>query len=445
VKARFDCIVMGAAGRDFHDFLAFMRLRPQFHVRAFTAAQIPGIEARAFPRALAGPAYAADIAIHPESELPRLIAEHDIDFVFLAYSDLSHADVMQRASLVESCGASFVLLGPRHTQLRAPRPLVAVTAVRTGAGKSPLTQHLATALRDAGHRTAVIRHPMPYGDLARQVAQRFATAADLAAAHCTVEEREEYAPYVALGVPVHAGVDYAAIAGAAAADADVLLWDGGNNDFAFYTPDLDVTVADARRPEQVTGWHPGEVNFRRAQVIVISKVARAAPGAVQRIRDSARALNPAADIVEADLDVHVDATVPLAGQRALVIEDGPTMTHGGLHDGAGLLAALRAGAQPVDVRPFAVGSIAATLAQFPHIGPVLPALGYSAAQLDELARTIARTPCDVVVDASPAGVSTLLGVARPCVRVRYRFVQRSGTPLAARVIALAAGRTPANR
>lgn len=433
----FSCIVMGAAGRDFHDFLTFMRPRRDFHVVAFTAAQIPYISARHFPQALAGGDYTADIPIHPESELARLIADLRVDFVFLAYSDLSHADVMQKASLVEAAGASFVLLGPRHTQLPAPRPLIAVTAVRTGAGKSPLTQHLAVVARDAGLRVAVIRHPMPYGDLTLQAVQRFATVADLAAGYCTVEEREEYAPYVSLGIPIHAGVDYAAIGRAAAEEADVLLWDGGNNDFGFYKADLDVVVADALRPQQVLGWHPGEVNFRRAHVIVISKVARAAPDAVAHIRRAAQQHNPTAAIVEADLEVSVEGTGLLANKRALVIEDGPTITHGGMRDGAGSYAALHAGALPVDARPFAVGSIAEAYANWPHIGHVLPALGYSPSQLADLQATIEQTPCDIVVDASPARLDQLITIRRPCVRVAYRFVQRSGPSLADLVLAVA--------
>lgn len=433
---------MGAAGRDFHDFLVFLRRRPEFRVRAFTAAQIPFIDRRSFPARLAGPPYDEDIPIRPESELSELIAAHDIDVVFLAYSDLSHAEVMHRASLVQSQGAAFALLGPKQTQLDCPRPVVAVTGVRTGVGKSPLSQWLAARLSATGRRVAVVRHPMPYGDLAAEAVQRFAVAADLDRERCTIEEREEYAPYVARGQVVFAGVDYERVVAAAAAECDVLLWDGGNNDTPFVRPDLWIVVADALRPGHEIGWHPGETNFRAADAVVIAKVSADRTEAVRTIREHARLVNPRAAFVESSLGLVVDAPKRIAGRRVLVVEDGPTITHGGMSSGAGMLAAqVHVAAEIVDPRPFAVGSIAAAFRDFPHIGPVLPALGYSAGQRDELRCTIAASGAEVVVDASPAAVVGTLGLEVPVVRVGYEFVQTSGPHLLDLVEGVLSGRS----
>jgi predicted GTPase len=437
------CIVMGAAGRDFHDVQTFFRSHPGFRVVAITAAQIPFIAERAFPRELAGPAYDADIPIHDESELVPLIREHAIDFVFLSYSDLSHAEVMHKAATVQAAGASFALLGPRHTQLASRLPVIAVTASRTGAGKSPVTQFLAAHLRARGHRVGVLRHPMPYGDLRAQVVQRFATAADLDRHQCTIEEREEYAPYVAMGLPIFAGVDYARVLAAAEAEADVILWDGGNNDTPFLRPDLWITVVDALRPGHEVAYHPGETNLRAADVVVISKVGRARPEDVAAVEGNVAAVNPRARVILADLRVRAEPEGMIAGKRVLVVEDGPTVTHGGMGHGAGTVAARDAGAAAlIDPRPAAVGTVAEAFTKYPHLGPVLPALGYSEAQRRELAETIVRARPELVVDGSPAGVVQMLGLSLPCVRVRYTLAQVGGPALEGLVDALLAERVP---
>jgi len=438
----YQCIVMGAAGRDFHVFLSFLRGNRQFRVKAFTATQIPFIDERSFPRSLAGPGYAEDIPIYDESELPRLIERHDIDFVFFAYSDIPHADIMHKASLVQAAGASFVMLGPDHTQLAASKPVVSVTATRTGAGKSPLTQWLARLLTDRGKRVAVIRHPMPYGNLDMQRVQRFASPEDLAAQQCTIEEREEYEPYVDMGIPIYAGVDYRAILDEASADAEIVLWDGGNNDFSFIRPDLDIVVVDALRAGHETDYFPGEVNFRRADILIVSKCGSALPGAVDGIRERASRYNPKAVICRSDLRIHVDDAEKLVGQRVLVIEDGPTVTHGGMAFGAGTVAAERHGAIPVDPRPYAVGTIKDTFAANPHLERVLPAMGYSEAQREALAETI-RACCEAeqvscLLDASPARLDRMMHLDVPLVRVAYRFVQLDGPPLEERVMELLA-------
>jgi predicted GTPase len=428
---RFKCIVMGAAGRDFHDFLSFLRHHAeQFEVVAFTASQIPYIAARSFPAELAGPPYASDIPIHPEEDLSELVARDDIDFVFFSYSDLSHADVMHRASIAQAAGASFVLLGPGHTELRSALPVVAVTAVRTGAGKSPLCQAIAADLSARGRRVGLVRHPMPYGDLRKQVVQRFASREDLDRHACTIEEREEYEPYLERGLVIWAGVDYAEILSRLAEESDVVLWDGGNNDGPFVRPDLHITVADALRPGHELGYYPGETNFRRADVIVINKAGGAPRAARDEIRAHAQRVNPAADVIEADLAVDLERREVVRGRRVLVVEDGPTLTHGGMATGAGYVAARRFGAaEIIDPRPHAVASIAEAYRSHPHLGPVLPALGYSEAQRADLAETIARADAELVIDASPARLEGFLDPGQPLVRVHYRFEQRSGPDL----------------
>ncbi len=427
-------IILGAAGRDFHDFLTFYRKREDLEVCCFTAAQIPFIERRSFPRELAGPRFDHDIPIHPESELPELIRRYEADLVCLAYSDLAHEDVMHKAAIAAAAGAGFWMLGPRQTELASKRPVIAVTAVRTGAGKSPVSQAIARHLADRGLRAGVLRHPMPYGDLAAQAVQRFAEPADLDAAECTVEEREEYAPYIEAGTVIWAGVDYERILAAAEAESDVILWDGGNNDTAFVAADLRIVVADALRPGHESHWYPGETNFRRAQVLLINKVREARAGDVEEIRAAARRLCPEAVVLETDLRVEAEDPAAIRGRRVLVVEDGPTLTHGGMAYGAGLLAARAADAADIiDPRPFACGSIAEAFARFAHIGPVLPALGYSAPQREELAATITAAAPEVVVDASPAGVGALLGLAVPVVRVRYTLEQLRGPSLFALV------------
>lgn len=425
-----NCLILGAAGRDFHDLLTFFAAHPKFRVRCFTAQQIPFIAERRFPHALAPDGYDEDIPIEPEEHLEKLIARHDIDFVFLAYSDLAHEDVMHLASRAQSAGASFCLLGPKHIQVSSKRPVVAVTAVRTGAGKSPLSQLIATHLLSRGIRCGVVRHPMPYGDLQAQRVQRIADVEDLERYGCTIEEREEYQPYLELGLPIHAGVDYRAILAATEAEADVILWDGGNNDLPFYAPDLAIVVTDALRPGHETRYYPGETNLRAADVVVINKVEQASEAAVERLRETARSLAPDARIVESSLVVSTD-DVLLTGKRVVVVEDGPTITHGGMPSGAGLVAAIRAGAHVVDPRERAVGTLRAAYEAYPHIGPVVPALGYSAEQRRELLETLLAARPDVVVDASPARLSRVLELPMPIARVRYAFVQVAGPSLLA--------------
>jgi predicted GTPase len=433
----YNCLILGAAGRDFHNFQTFFKTRPEFRVRAFTATQIPFIESRTFPRSLAGPLYDADIPIFPESQLPELIRRLEIDFVFLAYSDLSHEEVMHKASLVQACGASFALLGPRQTQLVAHKPVIAVSAVRTGAGKSPLSQYLAKELTSRGQRVGILRHPMPYGDLERQTVERLATFEDLQRFQCTVEEREEYEPYLEAGLVVFAGVDYAQILARAEAEADMLLWDGGNNDFSFLKPTVSICVVDALRPGHETTYYPGETNLRMADIVVINKVRQAKADSLAAIRGRIAGVRSKAAVIESDLEVAVDDPSLIAGKRVLVVEDGPTLTHGGMSYGAGTIAARQCGARElVDPRPAAVGTIADVYRQFPHLENVLPALGYSDEQRRELAETIERSGADVVVDASPCRLDRLLNLSLPMVRVRYRFVQLSGEPLVASVLSL---------
>lgn len=433
MERTYNCIVMGAAGRDFHVYLSFLKSHPEFRVIAFTATQIPFIDQRGFPQSLAGPAYDSDIPIYDESELPRLIREQDIDFVFFSYSDVSHAEVMHKSSLVQAAGASFVMLGPDHTQLVSGKPVVSVTATRTGAGKSPLTQWLARLLTDEGKRVAVIRHPMPYGNLEMQRVQRFASTQDLVDHDCTIEEREEYEPYVDMGIPIYAGVDYQGILDESSHEADIVLWDGGNNDFSFIKPDLDIVVVDALRAGHEIDYFPGEVNFRRADILVISKAGSAKPGALAGIRERAAELNPDAPLCTADLEIQVDQPERLQGQRVLVIEDGPTVTHGGMSFGAGSVAAERAGATPVDPRPYAVGTIRDTFEAYPHMKRILPAMGYSETQREALAETI-NACCEAenvgcIVDASPARLDLMLDLDVPLAKVAYRFRQIDGPAL----------------
>ena len=440
MKKEFNCIVMGAAGRDFHVYLSFLRGNEIFRVKAFTATQIPFIDERGFPQSLAGPGYDEDIPIFDESELPELIDRYDIDFVFFAYSDVPHADVMHKASLVQAAGASFVMTGPDHTQLPSKKPVVSITATRTGAGKSPLTQWLARLLTDKGKRVAVIRHPMPYGNLEMQRVQRFASTEDLVKHECTIEEREEYEPYVDMGIPIYAGVDYQAILEESSKEADIVLWDGGNNDFSFIKPDLDIVVVDSLRAGHEIDYYPGEVNFRRADVLVIGKVGSAESGAVDGILERAQALNPAAALCTSDLEIDVDQPDLIKGQRVLVIEDGPTVTHGGMSFGAGTVAAERNGAIAVDPRPYVAGTIRDTFESYPHMERILPAMGYSEAQRDSLAQTIndccAAQDVACVIDASPARLDLMLDLEVPLVRVTYRFVQKSGEPLEDLVLGL---------
>ena len=434
----FNCIIMGAAGRDFHDFRTFFMAHPEFRVLAFTAEQIPFIAERSYPRELAGEGYDEDIPIHDESELPRLIRELGIEFVFFAYSDISHKDVMHKAALVQAAGASFVLLGPQQTMLHSSKKVVAVTATRTGAGKSPLTQWLARGLTDAGVRVVTLRHPMPYGSLGRQAVQRFASLRDLDVHQCTIEEREEYEPYVRQGLVIYAGVAYREILRAAEAEADIILWDGGNNDCPFIDPDLHIVVSDALRAGHGLDYYPGEVNFRTADILVINKISAATESDVEKIIIMQQALAPGSELVTADLEVSVDDPELIRGKSVLVIEDGPTVTHGGMPYGAGWIAAGQyEAAAIVNPRPFAIGSIAETFRNFDHLGNVLPAMGYSQQQCAELKASIEASGADAVVNGSPSDIAALLQLEEvPVARVSYRFVQRSGDDILQRTLGL---------
>ena len=428
-------LIMGAGGRDFHDFNVVYRADSDTRVAAFTAAQIPGIDDRVYPSSLAGPLYPEGIPIRPEEELEELIATHGVDEVVLAYSDLSHADVMHTASRVLAAGASFTLLGPHETMLESSRLVIGVTAVRTGCGKSQTSRRVGELLLDAGLRVALVRHPMPYGDLAAMRVQRFASLADIDASNPTVEEREEYEPPVERGMIMYAGVDYGEILARAEAEADVIVWDGGNNDFPFYRPNLWITVADPLRAGHELAYHPGEVNVRKADVVVVNKVDSASPEEVRRVIDDVRSLNLHATIVEAESPVTLDPGPSLAGKRVLVVEDGPTLTHGGMAFGAGTVAARQAGAAAlVDPRPWAVGSIADIFTLYPQIGPVLPAMGYGAEQLWELEETIDRVECDVVVTGTPLDLARLISTRHPIRHARYELRER-GRPTLAEVIA----------
>jgi predicted GTPase len=415
-------VIMGAAGRDFHNFNVVYRDDPRFEVVAFTAAQIPDIAGRRYPPELAGARYPRGIPIVAEEALET--ACRGVDLVVFAYSDVSHARVMHLASRVLAAGADFTLLGPDHTMLRARVPVIAVSAVRTGCGKSQTARWIAGRLREHGLRVAVIRHPMPYGDLAREAVQRFATLADLAKGRCTIEEREEYEPHIAAGNVVYAGVDYARVVAAAQGEADLIVWDGGNNDFPFVRPDLHIVLVDPLRAGDETSHHPGEAVLRMADVVVIAKTNAAAAADIQRVSDAARRTNPRARIVRAASPVRLDHPEAVRGKRVLVVEDGPSTTHGGMAYGAGYVAAIQGGAGTiVHPREYAVPEIAALYSAYPHLGPVLPAMGYSAAQLDALARSIAATPADVVVSGTPIDLAALVAIDKPVVRARYEFAE----------------------
>lgn len=421
-------LILGAAGRDFHNFNVVFRHQPEVEVVAFTAAQIPNITGRVYPRALAGPRYPHGIPIEAEADLGRLVREHQVDVVVFSYSDVSYDHVMGLAAQAQAAGADFWLLGPRRTQLAATRPVIAVCASRTGTGKSQTSRRIVQLLSEMGVRTVVVRHPMPYGDLARQAVQRFATLADLDSAQVTVEEREDYEPHVRAGSVVFAGVDYAAILVAAQAEADVLVWDGGNNDLPFFAPDLHITVVDPQRVADLTRTYPGEVNVRMAHVIVVNKIDTAGWPATEQVYRTVAALNPEATVISAASPIHASDPSRIRGARVLVVEDGPSVTHGGLAYGAGLLAAQRyAAAEIVDPRPYAVGALAQAYVDYPQLGPVLPAMGYGEGQLHDLAESIRRTPADVVLVATPVDLSRIIAIKQPTVRVTYAL-QEIGEP-----------------
>ena len=415
-------VIMGAAGRDFHNFNVFFRDNDLYDVVAFTATQIPDIAGRAYPAELAGDLYPRGIPIVPEEDLPELIEEKGVERVVFAYSDVSYDYVMHRAALANAKGADFVLMGWRHTALKSSKPVIAVCAVRTGAGKSQTTRRVAEILTAAGKRVAVIRHPMPYGDLARQAVQRFAGYEDLNAAACTIEEREEYEPHLARGNVVFAGVDYEKILRAAEAEADVVLWDGGNNDTPFYVADLHIVVADPLRPGDGLKYYPGEANLRMADVVLINKIDSAKAEDVEVVKRNVAAVNPGAVVVEAESPVTADDPAAIAGKKVLCVEDGPTLTHGGMSFGAAVVAAKRAGAaELVDPRPYLVGSLKKTFEAYPHIGPLVPAMGYGDDMVADLEATINATPADVVVAGTPIDLGRLIKADKPVVRVQYEL------------------------
>jgi len=439
-------VVMGAGGRDFHDFNTVFREDDSVQVVAFTAAQIPGIDGRVYPPSLAGRLYPEGIPIRPEEELSEIVRSEGVDTVVLSYSDLSHEDVMHKASRVLAAGADFTLLGPHATMLEATLPVVAVTAVRTGAGKSQTSRRIGSLLAQGGHRVGLVRHPMPYGDLEAMRVQRFATFEDIDDAHPTIEEREEYEEPVSLGMTVYAGVDYAAVLELAQAECDVLVWDGGNNDLPFFRPDVHVVVVDPLRPGHERTYHPGEANLLRADVVVVNKVDSAAPDQVRAVLRAVAAANPLATVVTAESPVELDPGPSLRGRRVLVVEDGPTLTHGGMGHGAGWVAAREEEpAEIVDPRPFAHGSIADVFAAYPHVGPVLPAMGYSEAMLEDLERTIEAVDVDVVVTGTPIDLGRLLTTRHPIRRARYSL-REVGRPTLADALAplMRLLRNPAN-
>jgi predicted GTPase len=428
-------IIMGAAGRDFHNFNVYFRDNPDYQVVAFTATQIPNIDKRQYPPALAGDLYTHGIPIYPEADLTDLIIQHGIHQVIFAYSDVSHEYVMHKASQVLAAGADFRLMGANTTMLESEKPLVSVCAVRTGSGKSQTTRHVCDVLQGMGKQVVVIRHPMPYGDLVAQRVQRFASHDDLERHNCTIEEREEYEPHIDRGVVVYAGVDYEPILRQAEQEAEVIVWDGGNNDLPLYRPDLHIVVADPHRPDHARRYHPGEANLRMADVVLINKVDTADYQGVSRVREDVYAINPEATVVEAASPIFVADARAIRGQRVLVIEDGPTLTHGGMAYGAGVVAARRFGAaQLVDPRPYAVGSIARTFEKYPHMGALLPAMGYGDEQIAELEQTINAVECDLVLTATPIDLRRLVEVRHPVDRVRYEL-QVIGEPTLHEVLA----------
>jgi predicted GTPase len=419
---------MGAAGRDFHNFNVYFRENPAYEVVAFTATQIPNIEGRTYPAELAGSRYSRGIPIYPENDLEKLIHREAIDQVIFAYSDVPHEYVMHKASTVLAAGADFRLMGSNNTQIKSEKPVVAVCAVRTGSGKSQTTRRVSLILLEMGFRVAAIRHPMPYGDLVKQAVQRFATYDDLEAQDCTIEEREEYEPHIANGVVVFAGVDYERILRQAEQEVDIVLWDGGNNDLPFYVPDLHIVVADPHRPGHESTYHPGEANARAADVFVINKVDTAIPENVISVRENLYRLNPEAVIIEAASPLFVDDPDAIRGKRVLVVEDGPTLTHGEMAYGAGYVAARRFGAaEIVDPRPYAVGSILKTYQKYPTTGPILPAMGYGDEMMGELSQTINNADVDLVIVGTPIDLAGLLKLDKPSQRVRYEL-QEIGQP-----------------
>jgi predicted GTPase len=421
-------LILGAAGRDFHNFNVFFRDNEDYEVVAFTATQIPDIQGRKYPAVLAGKLYPKGIDILDESEMVNLIKKFNVDIVVFAYSDVTHENLMHIASTAMAAGADFMMMGPDHTMVKSTKPVIAVTAVRTGVGKSQTTRRVAEILQGMGKKVVAIRHPMPYGDLAKQAVQRFASYADLDKHETTIEEREEYEPHIDKGIVVYAGVDYEAILREAEKEADVILWDGGNNDIPFYKSDLHILLVDPHRAGHEVKYHPGETNLRMADVVVINKIDTASAEGIDQVRQSAARVNPKAVVVDAASPIFVENGEQIRGKRVLVIEDGPTLTHGEMKYGAGIVAAKKYGAaELVDPRPYAVGSIDFTFKKYPGIGTLLPAMGYGKQQMRDLEATIDKTDCDLVISATPIDITRVIKVKKPMLRVGYEL-QEIGTP-----------------
>jgi predicted GTPase len=422
---RTKVLMLGAAGRDFHNFNTVFRDDATYEVVAFTATQIPNIEKRRYPAELAGPLYPEGIRIEHEANLEKIITEECVDEAVFAYSDVSHEQVCHVAARVTSRGAGFRMLAPRATMIESTRPVVSVCAVRTGAGKSPTSRKVVQILASLGKRVVAVRHPMPYGELKKQIVQRFATLEDFVTHNCTIEEMEEYEPYVTRGAVVFAGVDYEKILRRAEEEADVIVWDGGNNDLPFFRPDLEIVVADPHRPGHELTYWPGEANFRRAHVIIIGKQNTASPEGIETVRRNAETVNPRASVIDADMCVTVENPALIGGKRVLVVEDGPTLTHGGMKYGAGVIAAREHGAaEIVDPRAYAVGEIAATFRAYPDTGALLPAMGYGDQQVRDLGATIEATPCDLVLIATPIDLRRVVEIRKPTLRVSYELVEK---------------------
>ena len=432
-------IILGAAGRDFHNFNVVFRNNPDYQVVAFTATQIPDIAGRQYPPELAGPRYPKGIPIYEERDMEKLIAEYKVDTVVFSYSDVSYPTLMHLASRAVAAGVDFWLLGTEHTQIKAAVPVVSVCAARTGCGKSPVSRFVAARLREQGKKPVAIRHPMPYGNLAEQAVQRYATIEDLDRFQCTIEEREEYEPHIRVGTIIYSGVDYEQIVRQAEKEADVILWDGGNNDTPFYDSDLEIVVVDPHRAGHELAYFPGEVNLRRADVVIINKVDTADPQNVETVRQNIKMANPKAVVVEMACRVSVPSPELIMGKRVLVVEDGPTLTHGEMAYGAGVVAAKQAGAaELIDPRPYAVGSIRSTYERYNHMKTLLPAMGYSATQRAELEETIRRTPCDLVIVATPIDLARVIKIDKPALRVSYEVEELTKPGLTEQLKTLAA-------
>ncbi|MFH1453886.1 MAG: cyclic 2,3-diphosphoglycerate synthase [Armatimonadota bacterium] len=422
MKNKRKVIIMGAAGRDFHNFNVHYRDNEDYEVVAFTATQIPDIEGRTYPAELSGKLYPQGIPIYAEEELTGLIKKHNIDEVAFSYSDISHMEVMHKASTVTAAGADFMLLGPSHTMLKAEVPVVSVCAVRTGVGKSQTTRKVCDIFKNAGLKVVAIRHPMPYGDLTKQICQRFETFEDLEKHKCTIEEQEEYAPHIERGIIVYAGIDYKKIMEEAQKEADVIIWDGGNNDYSFYKPDVAITLVDPHRAGHEVAYHPGEMNLKMADIIVINKVDTALPENVKAVKETIKKNNPAAKVIDAASPITIDNPNIIKGKRVLAIEDGPTITHGEMSYGAAVIACKKYGASEiVDPRPYAVGSIKEVYAKYGHLGAVLPAMGYSSKQITELEKTIEATPCDLVVIGTPVDLRRIMKIDKEATSLKYEL------------------------